>query len=393
MINSTLKTFIGLIFCICIHFACSTIHKNSNTYNEITLEEARHNGIHIVIPDTGFQKIVALRNRAVKSGFLGEKIYSEALLISGIDTIRARLRLKGDHTDHLKGSRWSYRIKTKGPVLNETKFSIQGMHTRAYFSEWLFHELLGYEGLVRLQYEYIPITVNGIDSFSGVYAFESHFRSEILKNQNKKVGPILKFNEDKFWDYKNKAGKGQDRDSLIRTISKIQLTNKKGFNKKDGAKAKEMLRAYIHQKVKAEEVFDMKKWAKFMTVNAFMSGKHALRWHNLRFYLNPETHLLEPVGFDLSSWFLKKGTWHLHKDSVESFYQSFYESNEFKQELIHSTQRMSEKSYLDQFFNERENKIDECVDAIREERPHYKFKSSGLYSIQNIFKKGLESLD
>ncbi len=393
MINIALKTFIGLIFCICIHFACSTLQPNSNTSNEITLEEAKHNGIHIVIPDTGFHKIVELRNRAVKSGFLGEKIYSEALLISGIDTIRARLRLKGDHTDHLKGSRWSYRIKTQGPVLNETKFSIQGMHTRAYFSEWLFHELLGYEGLVRLQYEYIPITINGIDSFSGVYAFESHFRSEILKNQNKKVGPILKFNEDKFWDYKNKAGKGQDRDSLIRTISKIQLTNKKGFNKKDGVKAKEMLGAYIHQKVKAEEVFDMKKWAKFMTVNAFMSGKHALRWHNLRFYLNPETHLLEPVGFDLSSWFLKKGTWHLHKDSVESFYQSFYESNEFKQELIHSTQRMSEKSYLDQFFNERENKIDECVDAIREERPHYKFKSSGLYLIQDIFKKGLESLD
>ena len=130
-----------------------------------------------------------------------------------------------------------------------------------------------------------------------------------------------------------------------------------------------------------------------MTVNAFMSGKHALRWHNLRFYLNPETHLLEPVGFDLSSWFLKKGTWHLHKESVESFYQSFYESNEFKQELINSTQRMSEKSYLDQFFNERENQIDECVDAIREEKPSYKFKSSGLYSIQNIFKKGLESLD
>ena len=129
------------------------------------------------------------------------------------------MRLKDDCTDSHRGSRWSSKIKTKGHVLNETKFSIQGMHTRTYFSEWLFHELLGYEGLVRLQYEYIPLTVNSIDSFSGVYAFDSHFRSEILKNQNKKVGPILKFNEDKFWDYKNKAGKGQDRDLLIRTIS------------------------------------------------------------------------------------------------------------------------------------------------------------------------------
>ena len=387
------KIFIGLLLCVCIHFACSTKPTNSNTFNEITLEEAKHNGIHIIIPDTGFEKIVDLRNRAVKSGFLGEKVYSDAVLISGTDTIHSRLRLKGDHTDHLEGNRWSYRVKTKGIVLNETKFSIQGVHTRAYLSEWLFHELLGYEGLVRLQYEFIPITINEIDSFAGIYAFESHFRSEILKNQNKKVGPILKFNEDKFWDYKIKAGKGQDRDSLIRTISKVELTNKKGFNKKKGLKAKEMLDSYINQKVKAEDVFDMIKWAKFMTVNAFMSGTHALRWHNLRFYLNPETELLEPVGFDLCSWFLKKGTWHLYKDSVESFYQPFYESNEFKNELIRCTQRMSEKSYLDHFFNKRDYQIDQYINAIREEKSNFKFKSTGLYSIQNIFRKGLEASD
>ncbi len=83
------------------------------------------------------------------------------------------------------------------------------------------------------------------------------------------------------------------------------------------------MNAYIHKKVKAEEVFDMKKWAIFIAVNASISGKHALRWYNLRFYLNPETQLLEPVGFGFLIWFLKKGTWHLHKDSVESFYQPF----------------------------------------------------------------------
>ena len=393
MINIASRIFIGLILFVCIHFACSTIQPNSKNSNGITLEDAKSNGIHIIIPDTGFQKIVELRNRSVKAGFLGDKVYSEAMLVSGTDTVHARLRLKGDHTDHLEGNRWSYRLKTNGPVLNETKFSIQGVHTRAYFSEWLFHEFLGYEGLVRLQYEYIPVTINNIDSFSGVYAFESHFRSEILVNQNKKVGPILKFSEDEFWNNSNKAGKGQDRDSLIRTISKIQLTNKKGFKSKEGIKAKKMLHSYVHQKVKAEDVFDMKKWAKFLTINAFMSGKHALRWHNLRFYFNPETQLLEPVGFDLCSWFLKKGTWHLHKDSLESFYQPFYECNEFKQELIYSTQRMSETVYLDRFIAERENKIDECVDAIREEKSNYKFRSTGLYSIQKLFRKGLEEID
>ena len=133
MINIAFRIFIGLILFVCIHFACSTIQPNSKNSNSIDLEDAKKNGIHIIIPDTGFQKIVELRKRAVKAGFLGDKIYSDAMLVSGTDTVHARLRLKGDHTDHLEGNRWSYRLKTNGLVLNETKFSIQGVHTRAYF--------------------------------------------------------------------------------------------------------------------------------------------------------------------------------------------------------------------------------------------------------------------
>ena len=39
----------------------------------------------------------------------------------------------------------------------------------------------------------------------------------------------------------------------------------------------------------------MKKWTKFITINAFMSGAHALQWHNLRLSLNPEIHLLGSI--------------------------------------------------------------------------------------------------
>ena len=376
---------------IFLNFSCTTNSVNDDFSNEISLNEAKTNGLHIVIEEAGFKKIVDLRNKYVHKKIFNEKLYSKALLISGNDTVSAILRLKGDHTDHLQGNRWSYRIKTDGKVLKESKFSIQGLKTRSYFSERLFHEFLKNEGLVHLQYEFIPVTINEIDSFAGVYAYESHFKSDILVNQNLKLGPILKFNEDEFWDYKNKAEKGQDRDSLLRTISKIELTNRKGFDKETGKKSIKMLQDFIQNKVAAEKVFDMLKWARFLTVNAFMGCNHAMRWHNLRFYLNPETNLLEPVGFDLSTWFLKNGAWHLNKDSVESFYKPFYESSVFLNELLETTKRISEKSYLDDFFENRKYVFNDCIDLIREEKTNYKLNKKVLYRIQEIFKNDLKS--
>ena len=376
---------------IFLNFSCTTTSVNDDFSNEISLKEAKTNGLHILIEDAGFKKIVDLRNKYVHKKIFNEKLYSKALLISGKDTVNAILRLKGDHTDHLQGNRWSYRVKTDGKVLKETKFSIQGMKTRSYFSERLFHEFLKNEGLVHLQYEFIPVTINEIDSFAGIYAYESHFKSDILVNQNLKLGPILKFNEDEFWDYKNHAEKGQDRDSLLRTISKIELTNRKGFDKETGEKSIKMLQDFIQNKVAAEKVFDMLKWARFLTVNAFMGCNHAMRWHNLRFYLNPETNLLEPVGFDLSTWFLKNGAWHLNKDSVESFYKPFYESSVFLNELLESTKRISEKSYLDNFFENRKYVFNDCIDLIREEKTNYKLNKKVLYRIQEIFKNDLKS--
>ena len=45
-------------------------------------------------------------------------------------------------------------LKQDDKVLNETKFSIQGLEARSYLSEWIFHELLNHEDLVHLQYEF-----------------------------------------------------------------------------------------------------------------------------------------------------------------------------------------------------------------------------------------------
>ena len=387
------RSFLINSFLIFIFSGCSPNYINDNLSNQISVDELRNNGLKIIIPDSSFKKILELRNLYLSRKMISKGSYFEAKLISGTDTISAQLRLKGDHVDHLNGNRWSFRVKTTGNVLNETKFSIQGLATRSYLSEWLFHEILKNEDLLHLQYDFFPLSINNIDSLSGIYAFESHFKSEILINQNKDVGPLLKFNEDLFWNYTIKVPKGLERDSFIRSRSEIELTNKIGYDFKEGEIAVEMLKSYINNDILPEKVFDMKKWAQYITINAFMSSSHALRWHNLRFYLNPETSLLEPVGFDLSTWFLERGAWNLHKDSVESFYKPFYNSEVFNEELINMTKKMSERNYLKILFEKNKVIMEEHQSMIQREKSNYEFNKRKLFENQQIFNESLDFLN
>lgn len=49
--------------------------------------------------DSSFEKIVEIRDKAIKENLLRDKKqYFKALLICGGDTVKAFIRLKGDHT-------------------------------------------------------------------------------------------------------------------------------------------------------------------------------------------------------------------------------------------------------------------------------------------------------
>jgi len=356
-----------------------------NNKNSLTLHEVNEDQLHIVMADSSFEKIVEIRDKAIKENLLRDKKqYVKALLICGDDTVKASIRLKGDHTDHLKGNRWSYRVKTKkeGKVLGESKFSVQGVHTRAFMNEWVFHELLKQEGLIGLQYEFIPVKVNEIDSLGGIYAFESHFKTEILTIQGKEIGPIMKFNEDDFWNYTIHAD-SENRDSILMVESEIIVTNKKGFKKELGIKSASLLKGYKLNLKLAEEVFDLKKWATFLTINGLMAGKHGLRWHNLRFYYNPTTELIEPIGFDSGTWQLQKGAWFLESSKMEAFYQGFYKSEIFKKYLQEETKRLSDRSVMKIFFDDRSEDFKSKVKLIQAEKQDYKFWPISFYNTQD----------
>lgn len=352
-----------LITTLSILSSCGAEVKN---YKSITLSDVIENSLKLEIPDSSIQLLLLVRKEALESNLLKDKkSYVNAKLICGDKIIKATVRFKGDHIDHLNGNRWSFRVKTKkkGLVFGEDKFSIQGVHTRAFLNEWLFHKLLEKEGLVYLQYHFIPFQINNIDSLKGIYAYESHFKTNLLKIQNKKPGPIAKFSEDLFWNYKYRNGEAK-RDSILMTESKIKLTGKKGYKKSLKAILIKNLDNYRKGLIDADSVLDVKKWARFIAINGLMKSDHALRWHNLRFYLNPETQLIEPVGFDCISWHSKKGAWFLDPNELEEFYNGLFDSELFLSTLNSKAHEIAERSYFENFLDDSEEEIEKNIKLL-----------------------------
>ena len=156
--------------------------------------------MNLVIPDSSIKKINQIRKKAINYGLLlrTKDDYSICSLECNNKVISVKARLKGDHADHFKTDRWSYRIIALDfKILNHSKISVQGVKTRAYINEWVFDRLLEQEGLIHLQYEFFRFCMN--NTHCGMYAFESHFDNYLLKMAKRKNGPLMNFDETAFW--------------------------------------------------------------------------------------------------------------------------------------------------------------------------------------------------
>jgi len=217
--------------------------------------------------------------------------------------IPARLRLKGDWADHFAHEKWSYRIETRGEayLFGMKVFSIQDPSTRTYLNEWLFLETLRVESVLGVHYTFVQVVQNGEPM--GVYAVEEGFAKELLESQQRREGVIIRYNEDLLWEY----WAAYENDQITpRGVNEFHIIDEFESGKVAASPALSaqreaaigQLRAWENGDLTASEVFDSEALAKFLALSDLWGAKHALYWHNLRFYYNPVTTRLEPIAFD-----------------------------------------------------------------------------------------------
>ena len=119
--------------------------------------------MHVKFKDV--ERLNEQRAKAIERGVLvvDDGDYIKADLAINDDSAPVRLRLKGELTDHLSGSKWSFRVVCRGEntLLGMKQFSLHRPEARNFIHEWVFHRILKANGIIGLRYEFADLSFNG----------------------------------------------------------------------------------------------------------------------------------------------------------------------------------------------------------------------------------------
>ncbi|WP_440954682.1 glycosyl hydrolase family 28-related protein [Methanosarcina sp. Mfa9] len=343
--------------------------------------------ITIDIKNNDFQKLAYKREVALAEGVLisSDDDYVPAKIHYNDQTVDVKLRLKGDWTDHLIGDKWSYRIEVKGDdtLFGMKIFSIQDPKTRNYLNEWVFQQALRREEIIAPRYSFIDVTING--KHEGIFALEEHFDKRIIEHSNYREGPIVRFNEAIFWENVLKGTEVSDGEIYFSSdIDAFQSSKimEDPVKFEQFIKAKDLLESFRNGNLKTSEVFDIEKLARFFAISDLMGATHGTRWHNCRYYYNPITSKLEPIGFDSGAGFFNGLSCMDDSLYYDQYKKTLFEDAAFFEKYVQELERVSQKVYLDDLFNEQGNELQKNLNIIHRDNPFYYFPKDVFYKNQ-----------
>jgi hypothetical protein len=390
----------GLIYTLKLAVS-SPLRISINYFKSLTISPPER--IYIDMKFKNLQKLQKEREIALNNNFLISNEYVPAAVRYNDVEHKVKMRLKGDWTDHLQGEKWSYRMRVKEDktLFGMKQFSIHHPKTRNFIYEWLFHKVLEREDIIFLRYDFINVIFNGKNL--GIYAIEEHFEKRLIENNRRKEGPIIRFSEDLVWEeelqyrYQNPevkpSGYGTYLSSNIDAFQTSSILNDSIPNY-NYLKAISLLESFRNGKLSTSDVFDIEKLSTFMAITDLFGAEHGSRWHNVRFYYNPITSKLEPIGFDgsagkLINTLVSTSTTNSHFDSnalMGSYYNMLFRDDLFYSMYIEKLMMVSKEYYLDSIFNDLDAELDMKLAILYKEWPEFNFDKNIFYKNQSYIR-------
>ncbi|MBF0195792.1 MAG: CotH kinase family protein [Magnetococcales bacterium] len=338
--------------------------------------------ISIDIKQKHFKKLQYKRKEALDKGILmtSSADYVPAKVTYQGTEVDVKIRLKGDWLDHLLNEKkLSYRVAVKGnaTILGMKRFSLQHPKVRAYLPGQVYHKLLGHEGLIELRYMFVKVILNGEDL--GVYALEEHFEKRLLEHNERREGPIVKVSESLDWEerlhYGIKSHGGVDTEFLSSGYYRMVMdTFQSGKALEDPKKqmqhekAMSFLEMFRDGKMVTSQIFDVEQLAIYFALSDLSGSHHGNAVNNMRFYLNPVTARLEPIGFDANSG-KKIDQLILLTKRLYPFLNNVISDPVFEARYIHHLNRVSQPGYVETFFKGIKQGLDRDFMIVASEFP------------------------
>ncbi len=335
--------------------------------NSVTGMFARPKSINIRIKFLDYQRLGFERQLAFERGLIVQHAdsYVPAKIEFDDRTVAVKMRLKGDVTNHLEGDKWSFRIRVKGgeTIFGMRTFSIQDPVRSAFIYEWILHEAFRREGLLAPRYEFIDVSINGRSV--GILALEESFGKEMLESQNRREGPIIRFSEDLLWASTANAGTYQAETFYASEVDAFgsMKTHDDPVLRDQFSIASALLRGFRDQQLTVAEAFDIEKTATCFALIDLLSGLHANRWKNIRFYYNPISSVLEPIPYNaygaqsafstcISSEWPLTGQLEYGPHHVRGWLDAFMMDRDFYAMYVRELARVSEPRYINKLLGD-----------------------------------------
>ncbi len=381
-----------------VYFDNLSYSKNSS-YEASIVKSWQPDDIHIFVKEGEYNKLKQKRHEAIEQGML---ISSDDSWVKGAifpkeqkdAKISIKMRLKGDWTDHLMGDKWSFRVSTQtDKSWNRLKtFSLQNPSTRGYLFEWVLHEFFKYEDILTTRYDFVNMKLNHKDL--GLYVYEEHFLKQLPEFSKKKEGPIIRFVESGFWEAQLQQfnlDADLDGELVVGSPDIKPFSEGKTFKTPVLAEqykiAQKLLYQYQYGLKPAEEIFDIDLLAKYYAIMDITAGYHGIAWHNQRYYYNPVTGKLEPVGFD---GFTEIGLDHTPEKPFlgidlsaikgnKELHRKLFRDNGFLRKYHQYLEKFAEETYLKGFTKSIATPLYARLKVVQQEKPDYTFSIDYMY--------------
>lgn len=262
-----------------------------------------------------YDQILSQREEALSSGVVlaGNQDFVPADIRYEDETIPVLMRLQQGPAVHLgEEEKWNYEVRTRSNQLlaDMQRFYLIDPADNNWINEWAFYKALRREGLVAGRYKFVRLFLNG--DYQGIYGLQEGFGPELIAGNDRAEGIIVEFDADPLWETIAYYG-GDIQSFKDDPISNLNSTDFQFFEVdtfRDAAIAEDpalsaqkdkaigLLRGLQSGELPASEVFDVEKYGRFLALTDLWAATQSTSLVNLRYYFNPESGLLEPVGFN-----------------------------------------------------------------------------------------------
>tara|TARA_B110000971_G_C20036236_1_gene514396 strand:+ start:973 stop:2508 length:1536 start_codon:yes stop_codon:yes gene_type:complete len=227
-----------------------------------------------------------------------EHNYFKSELIVNDTSYKVAVRLRGDVADNynngLNNATLLFKCSKGEKIYGMKKFSLIRPHLERDIFGFLFYELTKNNDILTNQFHYIKSKFQGKNN--GLFVLQEGFSRELINNNNKENGLILKFENDCYNNFNDKF---------------IYYPNIVAYNEKKILKDRELSNQYyqviknykiaLEDNINYSKIFDVDKYAKLTAICQVLLTHHSEGCGNIRMFYNPKTELIEPIAWDPSA--------------------------------------------------------------------------------------------